>query len=222
MAVRESTIGGIRSRRLATRLSTWLEKSLSCYAGAALAAGVSLLALSPSADAKIVYTPANTDIPVNGGLVPLDLNHDGIADFSFSNRSSNEDWDSWSLKASAKVQGNRIWGRGSFSSVSRGGPVVFASALRARFEVGPNGLYFQNGNRGLMARGAFSNYANTTYGQWLYTKHRYLGLKFMVDGQVHYGWASYCECRSKTIDCGHPDRLCLRDRSQQADHHGQD
>jgi len=28
-----------------------------------------------------------------------------------------------------------------------------------------------------------------TYGQWLNTKSRYLGLQFLIDGQVHYGWA---------------------------------
>ena len=36
---------------------------------------------------------------------------------------------------------------------------------------------------------------NTTYGgfgtggQWLYTSHRYLGLMFMINGHVHFGWA---------------------------------
>ena len=185
MALRKST-GAIKSGRSASRLGARLEKSLSGYATAAVAAGVSLLALSRSADAKIVYTPANTNIPVNGGLVPLDLNHDGVADFSFSNHSFNGSW--WSLKASAKVQGNKIWGRG-FMNVSGGGPCVFASALRARFEVGPNRSYFQNGNRGLLARGWGSNYGTGTYGQWLSTKYRYLGLKFTVNGQIHYGWA---------------------------------
>src|SRR6202044_3187819 len=30
---------------------------------------------------------------------------------------------------------------------------------------------------------------SSNYGQWSYTRHRYLGLKFIVSGQVHYGWA---------------------------------
>jgi hypothetical protein len=188
MTLRGSTGGGTRAGRLAIRLNAMLEKSLSGYAGAAAAAGVSLLALSPPADAKIVYTPASTPIPVNGGLVPLDLNHDGIADFSFSNQTSNGGGSAWSMDASAKVQGNKVWGRGS--NIFRGRPVAFASALRARFEVGPNGQYFQNGNRGLMAHFAFEgNFGSSTYGQWLYTRDRYLGLKFLISGQVHYGWA---------------------------------
>ena len=197
MDLREPTGGRIRPGRLVIQLGARLEKSLSCYAGAAVAAGVSLLALSPSADAKIIYTQANTIIPVNGGPLPLDLNHDGVADFSFSNRFSNAgDGTSWSLKASTKVQGNKVWGRGSFSA-HNGGPFVFASALRARFEVGPNRLYFQNGNRALMVRSWGSNYGTGAYGQWMYTQHRYLGLKFMVNGQTHYGWARVSVIRPK-------------------------
>jgi hypothetical protein len=29
----------------------------------------------------------------------------------------------------------------------------------------------------------------STAGQWLDTKNRYLGLQFVIKGQVHYGWA---------------------------------
>jgi hypothetical protein len=41
-----------------------------------------------------------------------------------------------------------------------------------------------------MAHFAFEgNFGSSTYGQWLYTRDRYLGLKFLISGQVHYGWA---------------------------------
>jgi hypothetical protein len=43
------------------------------------AAGVSALALTLPADAKVVYTPAN--VQVSGKPLPIDLNHDGITDF---------------------------------------------------------------------------------------------------------------------------------------------
>jgi hypothetical protein len=65
-----------------TRLATKLDKHLFAYAAAATAAGVGMLAASPSAEAKIVYTPANTTIPKNT-VFNLDLNNDGIADFDF-------------------------------------------------------------------------------------------------------------------------------------------
>jgi hypothetical protein len=35
-----------------------------------------------------------------------------------------------------------------------------------------------------------------TGGQWLYTQHRYLGLQFMISGQVHYGWARVAVTRA--------------------------
>jgi hypothetical protein len=37
-----------------------------------------------------------------------------------------------------------------------------------------------------------SFFSNTSYhyaGLWLNAQHRYLGLKFMIQGQVHFGWA---------------------------------
>ena len=32
-------------------------------------------------------------------------------------------------------------------------------------------------------------YSSETYGQWINTSRRYLGLKFVTGGQIHYGWA---------------------------------
>jgi len=85
MTLRNSQSESAGKSRRRTKLSPELEKSMSAYATAALAAGVSLLAIAKSAEAKIVYTPADVKIPVNGGTVPLDLNHDGVVDFVFSN-----------------------------------------------------------------------------------------------------------------------------------------
>jgi len=181
-----------RSCRPAARISASLERSLSAYAYAAAAAGVGLLALAPATEAKIVYTPANLSIPMNGGPVLLDVNHDGSADFSFSNVATNtrssSAWDI--LRAGATGQNNGIWGRGNLSR--RGQKSVFASALDAGFMVGPKESYFQSRGPWLMALRIGRGYpfsVSSNYGQWSYTRHRYLGLKFIVSGQVHYGWA---------------------------------
>jgi hypothetical protein len=143
------------------------------------------------AEAKIVYTPANISIPVNGGWVPIDLNHDGIADFSFSNYQTATGTNGGGLlRAQAKNQSDEIWGRGEFRNYGR-----FAYALRPGFGVGPNRSFFQKGSRWIMAEtaaGGFSSFEHSaTYGQWLYTRNRYLGLKFTVGGAVHYGWARF-------------------------------
>jgi len=70
-------------RRNLARLTPTLDKQLLAYATAATAAGIGLLA--QPAEAKIVYTAANTTIQGNGGNLNLDLNNDGIADFTIFN-----------------------------------------------------------------------------------------------------------------------------------------
>ena len=208
MIARESKRGTSRGHRQAVSLGSGLEKCLSAYATAAIAAGVSLLATTRSAEAKIVYTPAYTGIPVNNKEpFLLDLSHDGIADFSFWNLKwhGSEGEFVWSLdvgcaavaisrsRSACRYEANQIWGKGGF-----------ASALRPGLEVGGNKSYFQPGRptpRGYYRRGPVANMAgyggenpsgqtsDRTWGQWLYTKDRYLGLQFLIAGQVHYGWA---------------------------------
>jgi hypothetical protein len=184
----------VERRHAPARLDARLEKSLSAYAVAAAAAGVSLLAMARSAEAKIVYTAAKVSIPVNGGPVLLDLNHDGVADFTLSNFTwSRGDVRGVLLQAGAKNKSNEIWGAGQFFGTGQfsleGSLPMFASALHAGFTVGPNKAYFQKGARWLMGYSRGTLYASSTQGQWLYTQRRYLGLKFIIGGQPHYGWA---------------------------------
>src|SRR5258708_1844012 len=69
--------------RATARINPKLEKNLAMYLTAASAAGVGLLVLSNTSEAKVVYTPANItgtfDTPV-----PVDINGDGIADVNFT------------------------------------------------------------------------------------------------------------------------------------------
>jgi len=194
-----------------TRLGVEVEKALSGYVSAALAAGVGLLATTRSAEAKIVYTPADVKITINGGPVPLDLNHDGVTDFVFSNLF--QSFTSFSSPSFAILfvgtgsgnKNNKFWGRGVMTSRGRNG---FASALHPGFTVGANKSHFQKSPKAVMARldvnylpnlarGATSyRFTSFTMGQWLYTQHRYLGLRFIISGQVHYGWARVAVTRT--------------------------
>jgi hypothetical protein len=61
--------------RKQAELSRSFHHQLNMYALAAGAAGVSLLALSQPADAKIVYTATHKNIGANQKLL-IDLNHD--------------------------------------------------------------------------------------------------------------------------------------------------
>ena len=143
-----------RDGRGTARLGKELERSLSAYACAAAAAGVSLLATTKSTEAKIVYTPANVKIGINGGPVPLDLNHDGVTDFVFSN--SFHSFYTFSSPSFARLfvgagsvnTPNELWGRG----VTKRGGNRFASALRPGFTVGADKSYFKKSPKALMAR----------------------------------------------------------------------
>jgi hypothetical protein len=174
-----------------------LEKRLSAYAGAAAASGVSLLALATPARARIVYTPADTKIVPNGERVVLDLNHDGIGDFYLTNfeHGSYQSAFNFKLRGSAP-HSNTIRGRGHFrSSASQLYSSAFASALHAGSKVGPSKIYFRKVGIGqailCLAVGNRSGpyYGSFSFGEWMDTRDRYLGLKFMIDGEVHYGWA---------------------------------
>lgn len=180
------------------QLAAALERFLSAYAKAATA-GVSVLALTPAASAKIVYTPAYTPIPANQ-YVLVDLNHDGIADFGLYNLAVSGGaalsvgcalHSTFGIRPprgeKCSYQTNQVWGRGLVSG-------RFASALPAGFKARANKSYFQTGKYpfgAVMGRVGVGRYGawSTTGGQWLYAKNRYLGLQFVIKGQVHYGWA---------------------------------
>ena len=125
-----------RPRRTA-ELPKSLHHQLKMYALAASAAGVGMLALSPPAEAKIVYTPANVHIryPM---IVPLDVNHDGVNDFAFSNTVFSGD---------AFISDLRVGGYKGNAVVMQfsGGKNIGAADLRAGVSVGPNRRFSYNG-----------------------------------------------------------------------------
>jgi hypothetical protein len=137
----------------------------------ASAAGVGLLALSPPAAAKIVYTKTNQQLPVQ-----LDLNHDGITDYSLSFWGSNYRFGVSVLG----TQGNLVVGYARHLS-SRG----WASALLPKVPVGPNQRFTPYR---LMLEGFCSRYCAGS-GPWDDVENRYLGFKFLIKGKFHYGWA---------------------------------
>jgi hypothetical protein len=167
------------------QLAAELEQLVATYVRAAAAAGVGLAVTALSAEAKIVYTRTHAVILENS-LFPLDLNHDGTADFNIINGSlyAYGSFSGLQIDSPSKLQTNQIWGQGVLSG-------RFASALRAGSNVGANKSRFQARNSALMAGIYVARYSSfsRTSGQWLYTKNRYLGLQFVIKGQLHYGWA---------------------------------
>jgi hypothetical protein len=175
---------GKSGKRAAARLNGRLEKRLLSYAVAATASGVAMLAFSSHAEAKVISTITWIPIAPVSSVTNLDLNNDGIVDFQISNKlgsvrcgeSSTQCY--VTMKVLPQNAGNAIWGtRGS------------ASALGSGVTLGSKGK-FQAGHE-FMAQEFFSG-GETNYrsgGPWAGTTRRYLGLKFVIQGQIHYGWA---------------------------------
>jgi hypothetical protein len=166
---------------------------LNSYVLAAAAAGVGMLAAANPGNAKIVYTPSNIPINVNGALVNLDLNHDGINDFQFAAGYSGPGFSRGgviapegnhesSLGVTPLQRSNRVW------AVESQGHLC-AVAAPAGEAVGPH-RRFQPGNSLLLM--AFAS-GDSTHGAafcpWIKTKQAYVGLKFLIKGKVHFGWA---------------------------------
>jgi hypothetical protein len=153
------------------------------YALAATAAGVSLLGLAQPVEAKIIYT--KTNISVFGFGIRLDLTNDGTADFFFSSFVSVTTPGSLhTLAVGGGFPSNGIWN-------NKGAAV----ALRAGVLVGPKAHFF-DGTSGLLMGATGRNTENGKHyysGPWENggkgVKNRYLGLKFHINGKVHYAWA---------------------------------
>jgi hypothetical protein len=141
------------------KLHESLNKQLSMYSVAACAAGVGILALAEPTEARIVYTPANVKIIPNKGLIFFDLNHDGIPDFGLSN----------------------IYTHTSFQAAG------FLKVVQAQ-SANEVWNYFQKDPTVGLAM-AFSNFEGTYFGPWRKVKQAYLGLKFVIKGKTHFGWA---------------------------------
>jgi hypothetical protein len=182
-----------RPARVPSQLSESLHKRLSAYALAASAAGVGALALTLPAEAKIIYTPANVEID-KPDVYYLNLNHDGIRDFRIRNSEGifagdgrtapfkHPDNTYQRLSLSPMENGNQIWGTGAS-----------ASALPSGVQVGANSR-FKKSHRRMVGWGNWcvtggSTCTHTSGGPWNNVENRYLGLKFIVKGKIHYGWA---------------------------------
>ena len=164
--------------RPAASLSQKLTKNLKDYAFAASAAGIGVMGMSQPGQAKIVYTPANINV---GGPTAIDLNNDGVADFSIQEFCCGAH--SVILAVKPSVAGNQI--RPNATS-------FFAACGFFGVPVGP-GEKFTSGTSYLGLRmataGSYGGESAWFLGPWANAHNRYLGFKFLINGQTHYGWA---------------------------------
>lgn len=174
-----------QSRRTPSRLSTLSERLLTSYVLAASSAGVSLLALARPAEAKIVYTPSNIKIESGlGHFTPLDLNNDGKPDFWFMKTYSHSSISFLDLYRGPSQRSNEpITG-------ARNRSKNFAAALPFGVQIGWSKVFAEDGITRMASRVVGKSTFN---GSWANGgegfQHRYLGLKFAINGKIHFGWA---------------------------------
>jgi hypothetical protein len=149
-------------------LSPAFRSNLSSYALAASSAGVSLLALAAPCEAEVVYTPAHVLITRNASY-SIDLNHDGIADFTISSFAR-----SLAVIAPAGNGVKCLPGSCAFT-------FAYASAMGAGSPIGSADRFYGS-NRVPMAIEGLGL-------PWDNVRDRYLGLEFEIQGKNHFGWA---------------------------------
>jgi len=140
-----------------------------------------MLALALPAEAKVVYTHVHHVIEP-GHKYHLDLVGRGVTDFTLINiRLQQCGMDGTYCFGLAQTAPPRNSAMGYYS----GDHGTWDSALTAGRRIGPH----------LNFHPEFGNLASGTYrginlfGQWINVKNRYLGLRFMIKGKTHYGWA---------------------------------
>jgi hypothetical protein len=159
------------------RINSKLEKNLAAYVAAAgAAAGMGILAAS-SASAEVVYTPTN--LTLKQGITPLDINNDGVSDFRFYRGGYGHGSRLYILQQDEK---NLVFNSATFN----------AAPLPSKARIGPNKAFKEDKDKAWFMAGwssGASGISSRSDGPWKQAQSTYLGLKFSVNGQTHYGWA---------------------------------
>ena len=178
-----------RPSRTPAKLSQSVNQHLNMYVLTATAAGVGMIALASPAQAKIVYTPAHVNFSQHPPLT-IDLNHDGIGDFVLALGGRVE---TGFRSQYAWVYAPRSNNKDEIVATSERA-YAQAVALRAGERIGPNRV-FGHGDM-LVAHGtSYNRHSSATLWQDQWgnggkgLEDRYLGLKFYIKGEVHFGWA---------------------------------
>jgi hypothetical protein len=201
----------VRRSRATVELGRDLEHRLRSYAAAAkgitkswdkvaLAAsavgvtGFGVLASLPL-EAEVVYTPANIHIfrsRTGISLASVDINNDGQADFQFMATFAASDSSGYfTLYSALRVYGDKP----SNQAVSTSRDLKAALPLGAQI-----GSAQKFGAHPYMASCDVFRGRVSSEGNWVNVTNRYLGVKFQISGEIHYGWIRMTEhCNNGTI-----------------------
>jgi hypothetical protein len=201
----------LKQNREPVQLTRRLDKNLVTYTLAASAAGVGMMALTQAAEARVIATPANIVVPINGGLVQFDINGDGVPDFGLSATTFVQTFGTGAKRHPSQPPLGGIFG-GKLNAVPAQtanevalngmyGTKPCAAAMAAGARIGPS-LPFGAGNvlmAGILGTGcAGSSFA---YCHWKgsHPPHAFLAVKFTdTAGSVHFGWVRITAQQSLT------------------------
>jgi hypothetical protein len=177
-----------QSPRKQSMLSDSLQRRLNAYAVAASAAGVGMLALAQPAEARIIYTKTHHVIGT-GGTYHLRLDDKG-ADFLIYQRLLRS---GWSLLRAEGLGDNAVegyaTGRGSWGICYPSSGGGCADALLKGSAVSSKRTFVANRKGALMVETFCSENCGYRAGPWGRNRaDGYLGLKFKIGQQIHYGW----------------------------------
>jgi len=142
------------------------------------------LASVPS-EAEVVYTPAHevlsSGVDCNAAELYLDLNNDGQPDFVLAVRFCA------TFSSNFLVYGGALaYGVTPSNQVMQTNPMGYQAALSVGAQIGSGGK-FADSRSMAVCEGAKGSHVS--FGPWRNVTNRYLGLKFQIDGETHYGWA---------------------------------
>ena len=169
---------------------------LMLYSTAALAAGVSVMALAQPAESEVVITRKKVPVPVSSYFFPppkpvfISLNNDGVNDFSFSLSSFAYHSDARVLFVrpleGGAVMGKETPGVNGFSN-------VYGSVVKRGGKIGPSAHFSSRNGVPIEHELHWFNSSSEsffkTYGNFGNNPaNTYLGVKFLINGETHYGW----------------------------------
>ena len=158
------------------------EKNMKCRTWMWMTALYLFAALVTIAQAEIVYTPVNVNLPTNG-YYAIDLNHDGTTDFTFqiSRMFGICGLNRFPYHYTLKIQPSPAAG------IVGGGAWVLALQSGVPIDVHQS-FYSDDGLMYDVQQGSPCTRPHS-YGYWVTAVHHYLGLEFQINGETHYGWA---------------------------------
>lgn len=157
-------------------------KQLTAYSAMATA----LIGTSAIAHGEIIYNDID-DISVEIDMIyDIDIDGDGILDFHFNAGAT--DSGSWTFASIFGLAPSYTVGNTSNQIIGYAGTYFgYASALSEGDPIGPDGVwlnYPSYGNSAVIA----SNYFGDIFGEFPGNGEKFLGIKFVIGTELHYGW----------------------------------